>query len=92
MSMTSAPSSFCSLVSNASDEARPLKTISSTSSCNPFDGADGVLQAVEVAVHDMHVHLQPRAQHAHRIGDAVLAVHEKMLANGVQDVCSPPAD
>ena len=83
--MTSAPSSFCSLVSSASEEARPLNTISSTSSCRPLTDADGVLQPVQIAVNDMHVHLEPRAQHADGIGHAVLAVHEKMLADGVED-------
>ena len=51
-----------------------------------FDEADGVLQAVGVAVDDVNVHFQPRAEHADGIGDAVLAVHEKMLADGVDDV------
>ena len=51
-----------------------------------FDRADGILQAVGVAVDDVHIHFQARAQHADRVGDAVLAVHEKVLADGVDDV------
>src|ERR1035437_6052213 len=46
---------------------------------------DGVLQPVRVAVDDVHVHFQTRAQHADGIGHAVLTVHKKMLAHGVND-------
>ena len=52
----------------------------------PFHEPDGVLQAVGVAVDDVNVHFQARPEHADRVGHAVLAVHEKMLADGVNDV------
>ena len=52
----------------------------------PLDRANRILQPVQIAMHDMHVHLDARAEHAHRVGDAVLAVHQKMLADGVDDV------
>ncbi len=83
--MTSEPSSFCSLESSASAEANPVKTISSTSSCKALDHRDGVLQAVDVAVNDVDIHLDPRAVHADRVEDAGLAIHLKMLADGVDD-------
>ena len=51
-----------------------------------FDEADGVLEAVRVAVNDVDVHFEPRAEHPDGIRDAVLAVHKKMLADGVNDV------
>ena len=37
-------------------------------------------------MHHMHIHLHARAEHADRIEDAVLAVHMKMLADGVDDM------
>ena len=37
-------------------------------------------------MHNVNVHLDPRAQHAYRVGDAVLAVHQEMLANGMDDM------
>ncbi len=52
----------------------------------PLDGANRVLQPVQVAMHDVHVHLDARAEHAHRVGDAVLPVHQEMLADGVDDM------
>src|ERR1035437_4816512 len=52
----------------------------------PLDCAYRILQTVQIPMHDMHIHLDARAEHAHRIGDAVLPVHEKMLANGVDDM------
>ena len=51
-----------------------------------FDEADGVLEAVRVAVDDVDIHFEPRAEHPDGIGDAVLAVHKKMLADGVDDI------
>ena len=33
----------------------------------------------------MHIHLDARAEHPHRVGDAILAVHEKMLAHGMDN-------
>ncbi len=51
-----------------------------------FDKANGVLQAVRVAVNDVHIHLQPRTEHPHRIRHAILSIHKKMLADGVNDV------
>ena len=38
-----------------------------------------------MAMNHVHVHFQPRTKHADRIGDAILAVHKKMLADGVND-------
>ena len=49
------------------------------------DEADGILQAVGIAVDDVHVHLQPRAQHPDGVRHAVLAVHIKMLPHMVDD-------
>ena len=46
---------------------------------------NGILEAVDVAMNDMHVHFQSLAQHPGRVGDAVLAINEEMLANGVDD-------
>ena len=51
-----------------------------------LDDANRVLQPVEIAVDHMHVHLQPRAEHAHGIDDPVLVVHLEMLPHGVQYV------
>ena len=51
-----------------------------------FHQADGVLQPVGVAVHHVNIHFQARAQHSDRVRHPVLAVHEKMLADGVDDV------
>src|ERR1043166_3688323 len=34
----------------------------------------------------MHVHFNASAEHIHRIGDAVLSIHQKVLANGVNDM------
>ncbi len=51
---------------------------------HPLDQADGVLDAVEVAVNHVHVHFQPLTQHAHGIGNAVLAVHNEMLPDRVE--------
>lgn len=51
-----------------------------------FNSANSILEAIEISVNDMDIHLDARAQHADGIGDAVLAVHEKVLADGVDDV------
>ncbi len=51
-----------------------------------FDGANGVLQAVEIAVNHVHIALEFGTQHADRILDAILAVHMKVLTNHVHDV------
>ena len=48
--------------------------------------AHGVLQPVENAVDDVHVHLDARAEHPDGIDDAVLSIDEKMLADGVNDM------
>src|SRR5947209_3879900 len=37
-------------------------------------------------MHDVDIHLHAGAKHADGIGDAVLAVHEKMLSNRMDDV------
>src|ERR1700722_7014084 len=50
-----------------------------------FHDPHGVLQAVRVAVDSVHVHRDPRAKHSNGIGDAVVTVHQKMLADGVND-------
>ena len=52
----------------------------------PLDEPDGILQTIGVAVDDMNVHFQARPQHPDRIRHAVLAVHEKVLADGMNDV------
>src|SRR5206468_4134949 len=44
------------------------------------------LQPVQIAVDDVDVHLDARAQQADWIGNAVVAVHQELLANGVDDV------
>ena len=43
----------------------------------PLHGSDGILQPIEITVHNVHVHLDPSAQHANRISNAVLAIDEK---------------
>ena len=48
--------------------------------------AHRVLQTVENAVDDVHVHLDARAEHSDGIDDAILSIDEKMLADGVNDV------
>jgi hypothetical protein len=50
-----------------------------------FDGADGILQAIEISVHDVDIDFDARAEHADGIVNAVLAVDEKMLANEMHD-------
>ena len=52
----------------------------------PLHGANGILEAIAVAVNDVHIHLDAGAQHADRVGDAVLAIHQEMLADGVNDM------
>src|SRR5882724_7122138 len=37
-------------------------------------------------MHHMHVHFDPRAEHADRIGNAVLAIDQKMLADRMDDM------
>src|SRR4051812_24147496 len=51
-----------------------------------FDGTNRILEAVEISVDNMHVHFHTGTKHAHRINDAIVAIHEKMLADGVQYV------
>jgi len=51
-----------------------------------FHRADHVLQTIQAAMHNVHVHSHPGAAHDDWVGDAILAVHEKMLANGVNNV------
>ena len=42
-----------------------------------------ILEAVEVAVHHVHIHLDPAADHADRVEHAFLAVDQEMLADHV---------
>src|ERR1039458_7410997 len=51
-----------------------------------LDDADGVLEAVRVAVDDVDIYFEPRAEHPDGIGDAVLAIHEEVLADGVNNI------
>ena len=51
-----------------------------------FHRADRILQAVQVSVHNMHVHLNTRAQHSDGIADSILAIDKKVLANRVNDM------
>ena len=51
-----------------------------------FHHSNGILQAIEIAVDDVHVHLDARAEHPDGINDAVLSIDEKVLADGVNDV------
>ena len=51
-----------------------------------LDGANGILEPVQAAVDDMDIHLEARAEHAHRIGDVILVIHQEMLADGVNGV------
>ena len=83
--MTSAPSSFCSLGQQGERRGEAVENNFLHFQLQAFHEADGILQAVGVAVDDVHVHFQPRAEHPDGIGDAVLAVHKKMLADGVND-------
>ena len=51
-----------------------------------FHRADRVLQAVEIAVDDVHVHFHLRAEHSDRVLNMVLAVHAEVLPNDVHHV------
>src|SRR5438128_1291178 len=51
-----------------------------------FYCANGVLEAIEIAMNNMNVHFHSSAEHAHGIGDAILAIHEEMLADRVDDM------
>ena len=44
------------------------------------------METVRVAVNDVDVHFEPRTEHPDGIRDAGLAVHKKMLADGVDNV------
>ncbi len=50
-----------------------------------LDDGDGVFEAIDVAVDDVDIHLDPRAVHADGIEDAALAIDVEMLADGVDD-------
>src|SRR5439155_3425002 len=51
-----------------------------------FDRANGVLQTIQIPMNHMDIHLDASAEHADGIGNAVLAVHEEMLPDGVDDM------
>ena len=92
MSMTSAPSSFCSLRQQRERGSEAVENDVFHFELQTFHRANRVLQPVEIAVNDVHVHLHPRAEHPDGIGDAVLAIDEEMLADGMQRRGSPRAD
>src|SRR5208282_1079131 len=44
------------------------------------------LQPIQVSVDNVDVHLDARSEHSHRIGNAVVTVHEEVLPDGMDDV------
>src|SRR5581483_2362449 len=47
---------------------------------------NGVLEPVQIAVHDVNVDFDPRAEHPDGVGDSILPIHQEVLANGMDDV------
>src|SRR5678816_3507623 len=52
----------------------------------PFDRANCVLQTVEISMDDMDIDFDPRAKHSDWIGNSILAIDKKMLANCVDNM------
>src|ERR1051325_2642368 len=51
----------------------------------PFDGANWILQAIEISVHDVHIHFDARPDHPDRVQNSALSIDMKMLANQMHD-------
>ena len=51
-----------------------------------LNGANGVLEPVEAAMDDVDIDFDARAKHSDRVGDAIVAVHQKVLANSMDHV------
>jgi hypothetical protein len=86
MSITSAPSSFCSGVSSASARAQAVEDDRFDLKLQSLHRANRILQAIEIPVDDVHVHFDSRAEHCRRDQQCLLAIDEEVLADRVQDV------
>src|SRR4051812_6093634 len=64
----------------------PVKNNGFNFDLEPFHRANRILEPVEVPVHDVHVHLDARAQHAHGINNPILTIHQEVLADGVEHI------